>query len=74
MREYMLAQVKTVNQDFQAHNEQTTQTILGLENQILKNQNETIWKIKDCEEELKTRITEAKVMSQIQALEKKIAV
>ena len=37
MREYMMAQVKTINQDFQSHKEQTTQITLQLENQILKN-------------------------------------
>ena len=74
MREYMMAQVKTINQDFQAHKEQTTQITLQLENQILKNQNDTIWQIKDCAEELKTRITEAKVLSQIETLDKKITI
>ena len=43
------------------------------ENSILKNQKDTLWKIKDCDEELKTRITEAKVMSEIETLDKKMA-
>jgi hypothetical protein len=74
MREYMMASVKTMNQDFQAHKEQVSQITLQLENSILKNQKDTLWKIKDCEEELKTRITESKVMGQIETLDKKIAV
>jgi len=43
------------------------------EEKVNENQKETLWKIRDCEDLLKTRISEQKVQDMCEKLEQKVS-
>lgn len=73
IREWVMGQVNQISLEQKTHKAEVAKMNAKMENLINENQKETIWKIKECEELLKTRITELKVESDLQTLEKKIA-
>ena len=54
------------------HQDHLAKTRIKFEELVSENQKETLWKIKDCESLLKTRISEQKVIDMNESFQKKL--
>jgi hypothetical protein len=57
IRTYVIQQMTNVHKQFAQHKEEVAKTASHFEEQVNLNQKDTLWKIAECEELLKTRIT-----------------
>lgn len=69
MREFVTEQINGLQESLNQHKEQIKRTEMRFEEKVNDNQKETLWKIKETEEIMKTRISEVKVNEMCNKLE-----
>ena len=67
-----MIQMGNVQLNMNNHKEEHIQTVNNFAEHVDQLKKETLWKIKDCEDIIKTRIPEQKFNDTIEALDKKI--
>ena len=66
-------QLGNLQENLNIHKDNLSQSITLFEEKVNENQKETLWKIRDCEDLLKTRISEQKVQDMCEKLEQKVS-
>lgn len=72
IRDFVTEQIGTLQENLNQHKVELKETEKQFEESLNTNQKETLWKIRDCEELLKTRISDHKVECIIENLEQKL--
>ena len=71
MREFVNFQIADLQAKINSQDEKLNEAITMLEGKVFDNQKETLWKIKECEELLRNRISEIKVNDMFRKFESK---
>ena len=72
IRSYVETQLGTLQENLVSHQDHLAKTRIKFEEIVSENQKETLWKIKDCESLLSTRISEQKVIGMNILFQKKL--
>jgi len=67
-----MIQMGNIQENLTQHRDEQVQTVNLFEEQIEKVKKETLWKITDCEDVIKTRISEQRALDIIDSLGKKM--
>ena len=73
-RDYTTQRADELTENLLKQQQTLGETIKKFENDLSKNEQQTLWKIRDCEDLLKTRISEHKVNDMIDAIDKKYTI
>jgi hypothetical protein len=73
IRDYVMIQMGNIQENLTQHRDEQVKTVNVFEEHIEKIKKETLWKITDCEDIIKTRISEQQANSLIESLGNKLS-